>query len=116
MIHVAGPTDLLWTVSVGMGFAVIAVVIILLNLLLKSVRALDSRVDEVWSTAVGVFAHTVTVAPQLKKAEQTVSGLVSALKEGPAVPAAAVPTRPAAAPTRSSSGPPAFRSPPGRRW
>ena len=115
MIHVAGPTDLLWTVSVGMGFAVIAVVIILLNLLLKSVRALDSRVDEVWSTAVGVFAHTVTVAPQLRKAEQTVGGLISAIKAGPAAPAApgaAAPASTSSAPTR----PPAFRPPPGRRW
>lgn len=70
MIHVAGPTDLFWTVSVGMGFTVLAVVIILLNLLLKSARALDTRVDHVWSAAVGVFVHTLTAAPQLKAAEQ----------------------------------------------
>jgi hypothetical protein len=68
MIHVAGPTDLFWTVSVGMGFTVLAVVIILLNLLLKSAKALDTRVDHVWSAAVGVFVHTLTAAPQLQAA------------------------------------------------
>lgn len=70
MIHVAGPTDLLWTVAVGMGFAVLIVVIILLNLLLRSVRALDTRVDHVWSAAVGLFVHTLTAAPQMNAAER----------------------------------------------
>lgn len=62
--------DLLWTVSVGMGVAVTIIVVILLNLLLQSVRALDKRVDHVWSSAVGVFVHTLTAAPQLQSAER----------------------------------------------
>ena len=114
MIHVAGPTDLFWTVSVGMGFAVIAVVIILLNLLLKSVRALDTRVDHVWSAAAAVHGLTATAAPQLRTAEQTVGGLIAAIKGGG--PAPAGPTRPpTAAPTRPASAP-TFRPVPGRRW
>lgn len=119
MIHVAGPTDLFWTVSVGMGFAVILVVIILLNLLLKSVRALDTRVDHVWNAAAAVHGLTGTVGPQLRTAEQTVVGLIKAITgpakpAGPAAAPAAAPTRPAAgAPTRPS---PTFRPTPGRRW
>lgn len=77
MIHVAGPTDLLWTVAVGMGFTVLVVVIILLNLLLRSVRALDTRVDHVWSAAVGLFVHTLTAAPQMKAAERHALAIAS---------------------------------------
>ena len=61
---------LLLTVSVGMGAVVTIVVIILLNLLLQSVRALDKRVDHVWSSAVGLFVHTLTAAPQLRSAQR----------------------------------------------
>lgn len=82
MLHIAGETRLFWTVAVGMGFAVVLVVIILLNLLYKSVKALDTRVDTVWSEAVGVFTKTLIVAPELRKAEAQVQGLVSALRGG----------------------------------
>jgi hypothetical protein len=68
MIHVANQTKLLWTVADGMGFAVLAVVIVLLTLLLKSASTLDKRVDQVWSAAVGVFVHTLTAAPSLNTA------------------------------------------------
>ncbi|MBO0820002.1 MAG: hypothetical protein J2P26_04035, partial [Nocardiopsaceae bacterium] len=83
MLHVAGPTLVFWTTAVGMGFAVDVVVIILLNLLNKSVKALDTRVDHVWEAAAAVHGLTGTVGPQLKTAEQAVGGLVGALKGGP---------------------------------
>jgi hypothetical protein len=71
-------TDLLWTVAVGVGIAVLAVVIILLTLLLQAVRALDKRVDHVWSAAVGVFVHTLTAAPQLRAGERHAAAVESA--------------------------------------
>lgn len=110
MIHVAGPTDLFWTVAMGMGFAVLAVVIVLLNLLLKSVRALDTRVEDVWSAAVGVHAVTSTAGPQLRRAEQALAGAVTALR-GAAQPA--VPVQPPAPRFQPSTQRPGH---PGRRW
>lgn len=68
-------TDLLWTVAVGVGAAVVVIVVILLNLLLQSARALDKRVDHVWSAAVGLFVHTLTAAPQLRSADGNASAL-----------------------------------------
>ncbi|MBO0821227.1 MAG: hypothetical protein J2P26_10285 [Nocardiopsaceae bacterium] len=127
-LHIAGETRLFWTVAVGMGLAVDIVVIILLNLLNKSVKALDSRVDSVWSEAVGVYTKTIIVAPELRKAEAAVSGLVAALRGGGPSQPAAVPSGPAttAAPPAATrptgvaprpAGPaPGFRRAPGRRW
>jgi hypothetical protein len=106
MIHVAGPTDLFWTVSAGMGFTVLAVVIILLNLLLKSARALDTRVDHVWSAAVGVFVHTLTAAPQLKVAERYAH---SAAAQSPAAQPAAPWSQTAVLPSPQSPRPPGRR-------
>jgi hypothetical protein len=138
MLHVAGPTLVFWTTAVGMGFAVDIVVIILLNLLNKSVQALDTRVDHVWEAAAAVHGLTGTVGPQLKTAEAAVGGLVGALRGGAPTgttrPAAAAPTRTAAAPATppAAEGGPADRSggvatpppggpsfrprPTGRRW
>jgi antibiotic biosynthesis monooxygenase (ABM) superfamily enzyme len=78
MITVAARTQLMWTVALLVGVVVFIVVIILLNLLLGAVRTLDERVDLVWSSAVGVFVHTLTAAPQLRAAERharSLSGL-----------------------------------------
>lgn len=102
LLNIAGPTDLFWTVAVGMGFAVVIVVIILLNLLNKSVKALDTRVDHVWEAAAAVHGLTSTVAPQLRTAEQAVGGLVNALRGGGASTA----TRPAPGPARATSSAP----------
>lgn len=98
MIHVAGPTTIFWTVAMGMGFAVLAVVVVLMNLLLKSARALDTRVDNVLAAALGVHAHTAVAGPQLSATEQQLTSAVAALR-GPAPrPAASRPaaSRPAA--------------------
>lgn len=127
MIHVAGPTDLFWTVSVGMGFAVLAVVIVLLNLLLKSVRALDTRVDHVWSAAAGVHAHTATAGPQLRAAERQLQSAVVALRSSapqlrPSAPRFPKPPAPQfrpADPRFPTSLPPVPEQgpdTPGRRW
>ena len=129
MIHVAGPTLIFWAVSAGMGFAVLAVVIILLNLLLKSVRALDTRVDHVWSAAAGVHAHTAIAGPQLNAAERQLAGAVAALRPsapaprpapqfqpmGPAPQAPAQPAAPRLRPAPSQTGPalPRFARPTG---
>lgn len=94
MIHVAGPTTIFWTVAMGMGFTVLAVVVVLLNLLLKSARALDARVDHVWTAALGVHAHTAVAGPQLNAAEQQLASAVAVLR-GPAPrPAASRPGAP----------------------
>ncbi|MBB5159037.1 hypothetical protein [Saccharopolyspora phatthalungensis] len=69
----ASQVGVLWAVSVGVGFVVLLVVIVLVHLLLKSVRALDKRVDHVWSAAVGLFVHTLTAAPQLSSAARNVA-------------------------------------------
>ena len=66
----SGDTQLLWVMVLGAGAAVLGVVVLLLGLLRESVRSLDRRVDGVWSTAVGVFCHTVTVDLQLSRAAQ----------------------------------------------
>lgn len=125
MIHVAGPTTIFWTVAMGMGFAVLAVVVVLMNLLLKSARALDTRVDHVLAAALGVHAHTAVAGPQLTATEQQLTSAVAALR-GPAPrPAAPRPSapqfgvpgpqfRPSAPPGRPA---PQFRpspAPPGR--
>jgi hypothetical protein len=75
--HFAAQTRLMWNISVGMGLTVLLVVVILCNLLLQSVRALDRRVDQVWSAAVGLFVHTLTVAPQLRTGERHVDAALS---------------------------------------
>jgi hypothetical protein len=132
MLHIAGETRLFWTVAVGMGFTVVIVVIILLNLLNKSVKALDTRVDSVWSEAVGVFTKTLIVAPELRKAEAAVAGLNAALRGGGAtrptgLSPAAPPTAPAVtppgaagatgvAPQSAPTSRPSTQRPPGRRW
>ena len=56
----APETQLLWEIALGVGVVVIAVVIVLLALLRESVKYLLAVVGEVWSSAVGVFVHTVT--------------------------------------------------------
>jgi hypothetical protein len=67
----AGETQLLWVIALGVAVAVLAVVILLLGLLRESVRSLGDLVAGVWSAAVGVFVHTVTAPAQLQKAATT---------------------------------------------
>lgn len=71
----APETQLLWEITLGLGVVVLAVVILLLGMLHVSVKALLGHVGEVWSSAVGVFVHTVTVGNQLNKAERAVRSL-----------------------------------------
>jgi hypothetical protein len=66
----ADESQLLWIVFLGIGAAVLGVVILLLGLLRESVKVLGREVSAVWSSAVGVFVHTVTAAPQLDQATQ----------------------------------------------
>jgi hypothetical protein len=66
----ADETQLLWIVFLGIGAAVLGVVILLLGLLRESVKVLGREVGAVWSSAVGVFVHTVTAGPQLDRATQ----------------------------------------------
>jgi hypothetical protein len=68
----AHETQLLWIVFLGIGAAVLGVVILLLGLLRESVKVLGDEVAGVWSAAVGVFVHTVTAAPQLDRAATSV--------------------------------------------
>ena len=65
----ASETELLWQITLGLGVVVVAVVILLLALLRESVKSLLALVGQVWSSAVGVFVHTVTTENQLGKAE-----------------------------------------------
>ena len=71
----ASDTQLLWEITLGLGVVVVAVVILLLALLRESVRSLLALVGEVWSSAVSVFVHTVTVGGQLRRAERSVRAL-----------------------------------------
>lgn len=64
----AHDTQILWILALGAGAAVLGVVTLLLGLLRESVRSLGELVAAVWSSAVGVFVHTVTAAPQLDRA------------------------------------------------
>lgn len=68
----ASDTQLLWEITLGVGVVIVAVVILLLALLWESVRSLLALVGEVWSSAVSVFVHTVTVGGQLRRAERSV--------------------------------------------
>ena len=70
----APETQLLWEIAIGLGVVVVAVVIVLLALLRESVKSLLALVGQVWSSAVGVFVHTVTVGGQVAKAERLVRG------------------------------------------
>lgn len=71
----ASETQLLWEITLGLGVVVVAVVILLLALLRESVKSLLALVGQVWSSAVGVFVHTVTTAGQLARAESSVHAL-----------------------------------------
>ena len=71
----ADETQLLWIVFLGIGAAVLGVVVLLLGLLRESVKVLRSEVSGVWSAAVGVFVHTVTAGPQLERASSSVREL-----------------------------------------
>ena len=71
----AHDTQVMWTVLLGVAAAVLGVVILLLGLLRESVKALRGEVGGVWSSAVGVFVHTVTAAPQLDQATERVREL-----------------------------------------
>lgn len=73
----APETTLLWEIALAVGVAVVAVVVVLLALLKESVTSLDGLVGQVWSSAVGVFVHTVTVGNQLCKAEASVRSLAA---------------------------------------
>jgi hypothetical protein len=68
----AEETRILWIVFLGVGAAVLSVVVLLLALLRESVKSLRELVSGVWSSAVGVFVHTVTAAPQLDRAAESV--------------------------------------------
>jgi hypothetical protein len=72
---VAPETQLLWEITLGLGVVVVAVVILLLGLLRESVMSLLALVGQVWSSAVGVFVHTVAVDNQLDRAERSVRSL-----------------------------------------
>lgn len=71
----APETQLLWELTLGVGVVVVAVVILLLGMLKVSVKSLVALVGQVWSSAVGVFVHTVTVGNQMAKAEKAVRAL-----------------------------------------
>ena len=71
----APETELLWQITLGLGVVVVAVVILLLALLRESVKSLLAHVGQVWSSAVGVFVHTVTAPNQLTKADAAVRSL-----------------------------------------
>ena len=71
----AHETQLLWIVFLGIGAAVLGVVVLLLGLLRESVKVLRTEVSAVWSAAVGVFVHTVTAGPQLEQATRRVREL-----------------------------------------
>ena len=71
----APETELLWQITLGLGVVVVSVVILLLALLRESVASLLALVGQVWSSAVGVFVHTVTAAPQLEQAGASVRRL-----------------------------------------
>lgn len=71
----APETQLLWEIALGVGVVVVAVVIVLLALLRESVKSLAALVGQVWSSAVGVFVHTVTTGNQLARAEASVRAL-----------------------------------------
>lgn len=71
----AHETQVLWMVFLGIAVAVLGVVVLLLGLLRESVKCLRNLVGEVWSSAVGVFVHTVTAAPQLDRATGTLRSL-----------------------------------------
>ena len=71
----AHETEILWIVFLGIATAVLGVVTLLLGLLRESVKSLRDLVGEVWSSAVGVFVHTVTAAPQLEQAAGKVRAL-----------------------------------------
>jgi hypothetical protein len=71
----APEAQLLWIVFLGIGAAVLGVVILLLGLLRESVKSLRELVAGVWSSAVGVFVHTVTAAPQLDQAADRLRSL-----------------------------------------
>jgi hypothetical protein len=73
----AHETQLLWIVVLGVGAAVLGVVVLLLGLLRESVKVLGREVAAVWSSAVGVFVHTVTAGPQLDRATRRLRGLDS---------------------------------------
>jgi hypothetical protein len=66
----ASETQIMWIVTLGVAVAVLGVVVLLLGLLRESVKSLRGLVGAVWSSALGVFVHTVTAAPQLDKASQ----------------------------------------------
>ena len=71
----APESQLLWEITLGLGVVVLSVVILLLGLLRISVKSLLALVGQVWSSAVGVFVHTVTVGGQVSKAEKAVRSL-----------------------------------------
>ncbi|MFN2606841.1 MAG: hypothetical protein ABR511_02925 [Acidimicrobiales bacterium] len=68
-------TQLLWEIAVALGAVVVVVVVLLLALLRESVANLEGLVGRVWSSAVGVFVHTVSVGRQVGKAEGSVRTL-----------------------------------------
>lgn len=78
----ADETQIMWIVALGVGAAVLGVVVLLLGLLRESVRSLRGLVLTVWSSAVGVFVHTVTAAPQLDKASHALRDLRTDLPGG----------------------------------
>lgn len=63
----ASETEILWTACLRVGAAVLGVVVLLLGLLRESVKSLPELMSGVWSSAVGVFVHPVTAAPQLER-------------------------------------------------
>lgn len=52
--------ETIWQVTLGLGFVVVCVVIILLSLLVGIVRDIDRNVTGVWATATMVARNTTT--------------------------------------------------------
>jgi hypothetical protein len=75
-------TQTMWILALGVGAAVLGVVVLLLGLLRESVKSLRELVGTVWSSAVGVFVHTVTAAPQLDRATTTLREMRTAATSG----------------------------------
>ncbi len=62
MAQAALPSDVvtIWWVTLGVGLVVAIVVVVLLQILLKSVEALQVSVDNLWQTATTVARNTAT--------------------------------------------------------
>lgn len=56
----AGETQVIWWVTLGIGLVVAVVVVALLHMLLSAVNAVRGNVTTLWDTATGVARNTAT--------------------------------------------------------